>query len=192
MNKIRNLVLIAVFSAIAYILMLLEFPIAFLIPSFVQFDFSELPALICAFASGPLAGVAVCLIKNLLHLMQSSSAGIGELANFVLGVAFVLPAGLIYKFNRSKKGAVLGMLAGAVIAAIVSFPINLFVTYPFYSNFLPYEQMLIMYQLLFPVKSIAQALLVYNLPFTFLKYTVASLITLLVYKRISPLFRGKK
>ena len=98
-NKItvKSVATVGVLGAVATVLMYLEFPLAFIIPSFVKFDFSDLPALLASFALGPIAGVAVCLIKCAIHIAVSSSAGVGELANFILGCCFVIPAGIIYK-----------------------------------------------------------------------------------------------
>ena len=120
MINVRYLTVTAMLSAIAFVLMLFDFPIAFLIPSFIQMDFSELPALIGSFAMGPACGVMVCLIKNILHLTVSSTGGVGELSNFILGTAFVLPAGLIYKHKKSRKSALAGSLLGAAFMAVIS------------------------------------------------------------------------
>ena len=95
-TRIRKLTGTAMLSAIAYILMFLEFPIPFLIPPFIKMDFSELPALLAAFAYGPLWGVAVCLIKNLIHLLNTQTGGVGELSNFLLGAAFVFSASALF------------------------------------------------------------------------------------------------
>ena len=95
-KNVRKLTGTAMLSAVAYVLMFLEFPIPFLIPPFIKMDFSELPALLASFAYGPLWGVAVCLIKNLIHLMNTQSGGVGELSNFILGAVFVATAGIIY------------------------------------------------------------------------------------------------
>ena len=100
--KTKTVTGIAMLSALAYILMFFEVPIPMLLPSFIKMDFSELPALIAAFAYGPISGVAVCLIKNLIHLMNTQTGGVGELVNFALGTIFVMTAGAIYKKNHTK------------------------------------------------------------------------------------------
>ena len=92
---VRYVTVTAMLSAIAFILMFLDFSVPFIMPEFIKMDLSELPALIGAFSMGPVCGVAVCLVKNLLHLFISTTGGVGELSNFLLGTAFVLPAGLI-------------------------------------------------------------------------------------------------
>lgn len=194
MKNVRKLVVTALFSAVAYVLMLLEFPLPFLIPSFIQFDFSELPALICSFAAGPLWGGAVCVIKNLLHLLSTSTMGAGELSNMLLGICFVVPAGLIYKKIKNRKGALIGCLSGAVSTSALSIFINYFVTYPVYMKlFMPKEVIISAYQALLPsVDGLLEALLIFNTPFNFMKYTVISIIAFLVYKHLSPIIKGTK
>ena len=116
-SRVRFITVTAMLSAISFVLMYFEFPIP-IMPAFIKFDFSDLPALIGTFAYGPLCGVIVCLIKNLLHLMDSNSMLVGELSNFILGAAFVIPAGLIYKFKKTKKSALIGGITGAVFMGI--------------------------------------------------------------------------
>ena len=153
-----------------------------------------LPALIAAFAMGPVSGVGVCLIKNLVNLPTSYSAGIGELCNFLLGVAFVLPAGLFYKFKKDRFGALWGSLLGALIMGIASFPINYCITYPFYINagIMSLDAILDAYQLILPsVETLPQALWIFNAPFTFFKALCDVAVTFLLYKHLSPLLKGK-
>ncbi len=189
--NVRYLTVTAMLSAIAFVLMLFDFPIAFLIPSFIQMDFSELPALIGSFAMGPACGVMVCLIKNVLHLTVSSTGGVGELSNFILGTAFVLPAGLIYKHKKSRKSALAGSLLGAAFMAVISVFSNYLFVYPFYYNFMPEETILAAYQAILPsMKSILQCLIFFNMPFTFVKGLLSVVITFLIYKHISPLLKG--
>ena len=117
--NIRYMAVTAMLSAVAFILMFFEFSVPFM-PAFVKLDLSELPALIGAFSMGPLCGVLVCLVKNLLHVLITTTGGVGELSNFVLGAAFVLPAGFIYKRKKSRKTAIIGSLTGAVLMALIS------------------------------------------------------------------------
>ena len=138
-------------------------------------------------------GVAVCFLKNLINLAMSSTAGVGELCNFLLGVTFVVPAGLFYKLRKDRWGALWGSLLGAVVMAAMSFPINYFITYPFYTaTMYPLEAILGLYQAINPaVENLAQALLWFNCPFTLFKALCDVAITFLVYKKISPLIHGK-
>lgn len=179
-------------SAIAVVLMYLQISVP-LMPSFIQFDFSDLPALIGAFSFGPLWGVVVCLVKNLVHLFATTTAGAGELSNFILGAFFVLPAGLIYKYKKSKHGAVLGALVGSITMAVLGVFSNLYIIYPlFYKIGMPYEAILGMYQTILPtVNNMFAALVIFNLPFTLVKGLVITLICLLIYKPLSPLLKGR-
>ena len=189
----RTIAVIGVLSAAAFVLQLIEIPVPMLMPAFIKFDFSDLPALLGAFALGPISGILIELIKNLLHTMASGSFAVGELSNFMLGAVFVGVAGLIYSRNRTKKGAVLGAVAGAAAMALFSVPSNYFIVYPVYYNFMPRETILAAYQAIVPgVKSILQSLLVFNLPFTFVKGMIDVVITFLIYKQLSPLLKGKQ
>ena len=182
----------AILSAVATVLMFLSFSLP-IVPSFLAMDFSELPALIASFSMGPVSGVAVCFIKNLINLPTSGTGGVGELCNFLMGITFVVPAGLFYRQKKNRWGALWGSLLGAVIMALTSFPINYFITYPFYTaTMLSEEAILSMYQAINPaVETLAQALLWFNVPFTFFKAACDVAITFAVYKRISPLIHGQ-
>ena len=191
--NVRTLAMTAVLGAVATVLMFFSFSIPIILPSFLAMDFSELPALIAAFTMGPVSGVVVCLIKNLVNLPSSGTGGAGELCNFLMGVTFVVPAGLIYKFRKDRVGAVLGSLVGAVVMAVLSLPINLFISYPAYAVFynMTTDKVMDMYQAIVPwVKTLPQALLIFNMPFTFVKGLCSVLITFLIYKRVSPILKG--
>ena len=190
---VRYLTVTAMLSAIAYILMFIDFPIPFLIPSFIQMDISELPALIGAFAMGPMCGVAICLVKNLLHLFITSTGGVGELSNFLLGIAFVLPAGWFYKLKKGKTSAIKGALVGAVLMGLVSIPVNYFLTYPIYYNFMPQQVILEAYRAIVPsMENILQCLVCFNMPFTIVKGLLSVGITMLIYKHLSPILKGNR
>ena len=155
----------AMLAAVATILMYMEFPIP-IMPGFIKMDISELPALIASFAYGPLSGIAVCLIKNLIKLPSTSTAAVGELFNFVMGALFVGVAGIVYKKNKTRKGAIIGAVAGAMIMALVSLPYNYFVVYPAYvvMYHLPLEAIIGMYQAINPnVNGLLACLVTYKL-----------------------------
>lgn len=188
---LRYLATVGLLSALATVLMYIEFSVPFM-PFFIKCDISDLPALVASFSLGPVAGVLTQLLKNLLHLPVTTTSGVGEIANFLLGASFVLPAGLIYRFVRNKKGAVIGAIAGTFAMAAVSFPVNLYITYPFYMNFMSREMIVSAYSMINPaVKTLPQALLMFNVPFTAAKGLLCVLITFLIYKKISPLLRGR-
>lgn len=192
-ENIRRITVIGIMSAVSAVLMMLSFNIP-IMPSFIKMDFSELPALITAFSIGPISGVIVCFIKNLINLMFTTTAGVGELSNFVLGVCLVLPAGLIYKKIKTRGGALIGAVVGSLIMALFSIPWNYYVTYPAYINILnfPLEAILGMYKAINPnVNGLMQALLIFNLPYTFCKGIIISILTFLLYKKLSPIIKGK-
>ena len=186
-SRTHNLVMTAMLSAVAAILMFLEFSVP-IMPGFIKLDISELPALLASFSLGPVYGGGVCLIKNLINLTHTSTGGVGELCNFLLGVAFVVPAGLFYQKLKNRKGALIGSLVGAVIMAVISVPLNYFLTYPIYTLFMPMEGIISAYQLILPfVDNLLECLLIFNMPFTFIKGMLDVLLAFLIYKPLSPL-----
>lgn len=190
--KTRNLAVAGMLSALAFVLQYFEFPVP-LMPTFIKMDLSDLPGLIGAFALGPLYGVAICLVKNILHLAVSQSALVGEMCNFILGASFVLPAGIIYSRKKTKKRAITGAIVGAVVMAAFSFPSNLFFTYPMYIRLYGMSEEMIIgaYQAILPgVSTLPQCLLIFNVPFTFIKAMLSVVITLLIYKPLSPILHG--
>ncbi len=192
-GNVRAVAVTAMLSAVAFVLMFLDFSIPILIPSFVKMDFSELPALLAAFALGPVWGVAVCLVKNLIHLLITTTAGAGELANFLLGACFVIPAGWLYRRQRDRTRALVGVLVGAVCMAVMSIPINYYITYPIYSNFMPIEAILEMYRELRPsANGLLECLVIFNAPFTLLKGLLTAALCFLVYKPLSPVLHGRE
>lgn len=189
---VRYIAVTGILSAAAFVLQLIEIPVPLLMPAFIKFDFSDLPALIGAFSMGPLCGVLIELIKNLLHTFVSGSFGVGELSNFMLGAVFTGTAGLVYKRKKTRKTAVAASVIGAVAMALISLPSNYFVVYPVYYNFMPKDVILAAYQAIIPsMKSILQCLICFNVPFTFIKGMLDVLITLLIYKPLSPIIKGR-
>ena len=187
-KRTHKIAVTAMLSAVATILMALDFPIPFLIPTFVKMDFSELPALLAAFSLGPVSGAVVCLVKNLVNLTMSSTNGVGELCNFLLGICFVIPAGLIYRYKKTRAGALIGALVGAVVMALCSVPVNYFISYPFYAVFMPLDVIIGMYQELIPsVDGLMACLVIFNAPFTLLKGLLDMALAFLIYKPLSPL-----
>lgn len=191
-RKTRYIVVTAMLAAVATVLQYIEITVPFM-PSFIKLDLSDLPSLIGSFAMGPVYGVAIAAVKNIIHLLVTQSGGVGELSNFLLNVAFVLPAGLIYYYKKTKKGAVIGSVAGAFIMAALSVPINYFIVYPFYTAFMPMDTIIKMYQVIDPKiqdGNLLQCLLTFNMPFTFLKAMLSVIVTFVIYKPLSPLIHG--
>ena len=193
----HNLTVAAMLSAVAFILMFIEFPIPMLIPAFIKMDFSDLPALLGAFALGPVYGVIISFMKNLLHIVikGTSTACVGELSNFILGAIFSAVAGYIYKHHKSRKTAIIGAVAGAVAMGVLSVPSNYFVVYPAYVQFyhMPLEAILGMYQEILPsADSLIKCLILFNLPFTLVKGLLDAVLCMLIYKPLSPILHGRR
>ena len=192
-RRTRYLVISAMLSAVSIVLMQFDFSVPFM-PSFIKMDLSDLPALIGAYSMGPLYGVIIALVKNLLHLLRTSTGGIGELANFLLSALFVLPAGLIYQRNKTRRRAIIGAVIGAVSMAVFSVITNYFIVYPVYTAFMPMETIIAMYQAILPgIKDgdLLSCLVIFNMPFTFVKAMLSVVITLLIYKPLSPIIHGE-
>lgn len=189
----RNIVSCAMLSACAVILMQLEFAVPFIAPPFYEFDLSELPALIGAFAMGPVAGVVIELIKVLVKLISTNTMGIGELSNFVLGCIFVVSASLIYRRKKTKGMAIISLVIGGLSMSILATFINAFVMIPLYAGLfnMSVDAIIEMGSAIFPfVDSMFDFCLVCVLPFNLIKAFVVSVITIFIYKPLSVLIKG--
>ncbi len=192
-TKVRKMVQIGMLSAVAVILMLFEIPLWFA-PSFYKIDLSEVPVLIGAFAMGPLAGAAIELIKVLLNLLinGTTTAGVGEFANFLIGCSFVVPAGLIYSKAKTKKNAIIGMAVGAIFMAVVGCILNAFVLLPAYAAAfgMPISAFVEMGSAVNGFVTSLPTFVIFAVgPFNLLKACVVSVIVALIYKRISPILK---
>lgn len=191
-NKtIKYIARVAVLSAIASLLMLLELPLWFA-PPFYELDFSELPILLGGFALGPAAAVLMELIKNLLNLLMNGTdtAFVGEFANFVTGCALVLPATLIYKYKKTLKGAILGLAVGAVSLMTVGSLMNYFLLIPAFSSFygMPIDAIVAMGTKVNGAIVDLKTLIVFAVvPFNLLKAAACAVLSLLMYKRLSKI-----
>ncbi len=179
----------AILSAIAFVLMYIELPLPF-IPPWLKLDFSDIPALLGGFALGPIAGIIIEGIKCLLFLLirGTMTGGVGELANFLIGVAFVLPASLVYAKMRSKKGALIASLVGIAAGALVAALLNYTVLIPFYAQtgLMPMEAIIAACQLINPAAdSLMGYVLIFAMPFTAAKFAADSAIVFLLYKKLS-------
>lgn len=193
--SIRTMAQIAMLGAVSVILMLIEFPLPFLAPPFYQLDFSEVPVLIGTFAMGPLAGAAIELIKILLNLVINGTitAGVGELANFIIGCSMILPAGIIYRKHKTRKRAITGMVTGTVIMAVIGCFINAFVLLPAYSVGLgiSMDALVGMGTAINPaITNVGWFVVLAVAPFNLVKGIVVSVVTMLLYKRVSVIIKG--
>lgn len=190
--NIRKMTVTALMGAAATVLMYLSFGLPFL-PSYLKFDFSELPALLASFSLGPVSGAAVCLIKNIFNVFASTTGGVGELCNFLMGVLFVVPAGILYQRKPSRKSALIGSLVGLIVMTVGSVFLNYYIVYPAYTLIMPLEAIMGMYTALVPsISNLWEGLLVFNAPLTLVKGLADVAVTFLVYKKLSPILKGKE
>ena len=191
--KTKQVVLMGMFGALAAVLMLFEVPLPFIAPSFYGLDISEVPVLVGTFAMGPVAGIVIEAVKILVKLLlkPSTTGFVGEFANFVIGCSLVVPAGLIYRRHKTKGSAVLAMAVGTILMAIAGAVLNALVMIPFYSHFMPLENILAAGAAIQPAVSSVWGLAIFCVaPFNLLKAAIVSLLTALVYKRISSLIHS--
>lgn len=190
---IRTIAQVSMLSAIATVLMLFEIPLPFA-PAFYEIDFSEVPVLVGCFVMGPLAGAVIELVKILLNLVINGTmtAGVGEAANFLIGCALCVPAGLIYKRNRTRKTAIIGMLTGTIFMTVIGCVLNAYILLPTYATAfgMPLDALVEMGTAVNShITSLSTFVLFAVGPFNLLKGALVSLIVFLIYKKISPIFR---
>lgn len=192
----RKMTITAMLSAIAVVIYYLDFPVP-LMPSFIKLDLSNVISLLAGFSLGPVSGVVVCFIKNAIHLVIKgfgTTMGIGDIFDFVTSAFFTLIASMIYRREKTKKNAVFACIVGVIAFTAISLPLNYFIVYPIYFKAFGGEAAILgMYQEINPnVKNTITALCVFNLPFTFVKGVLCALVTILIYKPLSPLLKGRK
>ena len=186
--RLRMLTTTAMLGAFAGVLMLVEFPLAFIAPSFYKLDLSEIPVMIGAFAFGPIQGIVIEIIKILIHLIiKGTSTGfVGELANFIIGAAMVIPAGIIYKVKKTKKAAILGMAISTLVMSVAGVFLNAYVMIPLYSQFMPVESIIEAGKAIFPVvKDVFTFCLFCVLPFNLIKGVIVSVVVAFIYKPLA-------
>lgn len=192
-TKINKMTVMAMFSALSFVLMFFEFPLPFIAPSFYQLDFSEVPILIGAFMYGPTAGVIIEAIKVILHIVikGTSSAFVGDFANFILGCFYVVPAAIIYSYKKSRKNAIIGMIVGTVVLVISGCLLNAYLLLPKYAEIFGMEILIsagtdvhksITNVFTFVVLAVG--------PFNILKGTVVAIITGILYKYVSKIVKN--
>lgn len=186
--KINKMVKIAMLAAVSALLMYIEIPLWFA-PPFYEIDLSEVPVLIGAFSMGPLAGVLIELVKILVKvvLKGSQTYGVGELANFAIGCALILPAAIIYKKHKTQKGAIAGMISGTVFMTFIGCFINAYVMLPAYSWAfkMPIDAIIAMgTKVNGNINSMLTFVILAVVPFNFIKGIIVSVITFLLYKRV--------
>ena len=194
-TDIRRIAMIGMLSALAFIIMYFEVPLPFL-PSFYKIDFSEVPVLIGGFAMGPVAAAIIEAVKVILHLVikGTPTAGIGDFANFIIGCGLVVHASMIYKCHKSRKNAVVGMTVGVLVMAVVGGLLNAFLLLPAYAAafHMPMEAIVGMgTSVNHAIVDVPTLVLFATTPLNLIKGILASILTLLLYKRVSPLVHGR-
>ena len=186
--SVATMTRIAILAAAASILFLIEIPIV----AFYKLDLSNIPVLLGAFSMGPVPGLIILALKSAIGLLHSSSAGVGELADFVMGAALIIPASVIYHRNKSRKNAIIGMAIGTVCMVIVGVLMNKWVMLPFYMGAFHMDMDgIIRAAGVAGVDSEWKLLLLVTGPFNLLKGVVLSIVTALIYKPLSPILHGK-
>ena len=184
-----NLTRMAILAALASILFLLEIPVV----AFYKLDLSNIPVLMGAFSMGTVPGLVILVLKSLIGLTHSSSAGVGELADFLMGAALIIPAALMYHREKTRKNALLGMMLGTVCMAAVSVLANKWIMLPFYMGAFHMDmQGILNFANVAGIDSEWKLLLLITAPFNLLKGAVLSLVTGLIYKPLSPLLHEKR
>ncbi len=182
---------IAVLAALSAVLFMIEIPVVL----FYKLDLSNVPVMLAGFSMGPLAGVMVLLVKDLLGLLHSSSMGVGELADFITAFFMLIPAVMIYKKNRTKKSALIGLGAGTALMVVSGVLVNMYIMIPFYQNVmgLEIEQIIAMGQGAVPfITNLWGFVLTITAPFNLLKGIIISAVTFLLYKRLDFLLKRKR
>ncbi len=192
--SIESLTIMAMLGGISVVLMLLDFPLWFA-PPFYKLDFSEVPVLIGAFALGPAAGIIIEMIKILLNFVINftDTAGVGEMANFLIGCSMVVPAALIYHRNKKLKSAIIGLIAGTLCMVVLGSFMNAFILIPTYAYFfkMPLDTIIEMgTKINSSIRNMSSFIFYAVVPFNLFKGTAVSLITLLLYKRLSRIIKA--
>lgn len=192
-SNVKIMTRVGMLGAIAFILMYFQIPLAFIAPEFMKLDISDLPVLIGAFAMGPVQGIMISALKNVLHLAikGTSTGGVGELSNFIVGSMFAVSAGFIYKKDRTFKGAIIGLFIGTIVMTICATVSNYFFIFPLYSKLIPMEAIINAGSAITTKITDLWSMMLYSIiPFNLLKGFTTSIITILIYKKVSPIFKN--
>ncbi|TDW14638.1 riboflavin transporter FmnP [Breznakia blatticola] len=193
-KKLETLIKVSVLAAIAAVVMLFELSLVPLVPPFFKMDFSEVIVLLGGFALGPGPAIMIEALKNFINFLLdgTTTMGIGEVANFLMGCALVVPASYMYQKNKTKKQAIIGMVVGIISLSVVAMILNYFVLLPAYAYFFKMPIEAFLSQASIPVSSLFTFMLVAVLPFNLIKGTATCLVVFLVYKKVTPILKGSK
>lgn len=193
MIRTKDMTKVAMLSVIGFVLMYFQLPLTFVAPPFMKLDISDLPVLMGAFTMGPVYGIIIAALKNLMHIIfkGTMTAGVGELSNFIISSTFALVSSYIYRKHRTYKGAVLAMTVGVVAMTILAMASNYFVVFPLYGKVMPMDAIIAMGSAITPKITGLFTMMIYSvLPFNLIKGFTTSAVMMLVYKKISPLFKN--
>lgn len=192
-SRTRNITKVSMLSVIAFILMYFQFPLAFVAPSFMQLDISDLPVLMGAFTLGPVYGIIIAFCKNILVLLLKGTmtAGVGELSNFIISATFAFVSSLIYNKKKTYKRAIISLSVGVLAMTALAMLSNYFVVFPLYGKVMPMDAIIAMGNAITPRINDLFSMMIYSvLPFNLIKGFTTSAVMMLVYKRVSPLFKN--
>lgn len=188
--SLRTVCVTAMLAAVAYLLAFVELPVP-LSPSFARMDLSDLPALIGAFAFGPVSGLLIELVKNTLQLLTTSTGGVGEFANFLMGASYVVTAGVIYRRRRTRKTALATCILASVVMGVAAALANYFILLPLFERFMPLTRLIASFGAFLPfIQTKRDIVLFHAFPFNVLKGLVIGGVAMLIYKRLSPVLKG--
>lgn len=189
----KNMTRVSVLSVIAFLLMYIKMPLAFIAPTFMSLDFSDLPILIGGFAMGPVYGIIISLIKNILHIaiQGTKTGGVGELSNFIVGASFVFAASSFYRNHKTYKDAVIALLIGVITLTVVASLSNYFIVFPLYGKVMSMEAIIKMGNAINSRIVDLKTMIIYAVvPFNLIKGFAVSALTMVIYKKISPILKG--
>ena len=193
-RKLRNMVKVGILAAMSFILMFVQFPIP-VAPPFMKVDLADVPALIGGFSMGPIYGVLIQLIKNILNLSKTSTYGVGEISNFVVGGLFVFVSSSIYKKNKTKKNATIAMICGVLVMSLAATLSNAFVIFPLYGKAMGVDMnafVAIAHKTNSLVKSYFTMMIFAIVPFNLIKGFIEILVTKLLYKHVSSIIHDRR
>lgn len=190
-SRTKKMAVTAMFAAIASLLMYLEMPLPFM-PPFLKLDISSVPILIAGFMFGPMPAILAAAVKDLVHLMSTQTGGVGELADFLITCAFVVSASLVYRHNKSKRSALWGCVLGVVVITVTGMLANKFLLIPFYMKVMPIEAIVGACSAINPLIGSIDTYIIFGAgPFNMIKGIIVSIITMLVYKRVSVALKSE-
>ncbi|MEQ3347563.1 ECF transporter S component [Peptoniphilus senegalensis] len=192
MIRTKDMTKVAMLSVIGFVLMYFQLPLTFVAPPFMKLDISDLPVLMGAFTMGPVYGIIIAALKNLMHIIfkGTMTAGVGELSNFIISSTFALVSSYFYRKHRTYKGAVIALTIGVLAMTVLAMASNYFVVFPLYAKVMPMDTIIAMGSAITSKITGLFTMMIYSvLPFNLIKGFTTSAVMMLVYKKVSPLFK---